>query len=221
MRTHSASVALLTVALCLAGSACSSDSEPATSDSTVSSSSAGDTQESTATLAPTTAAVESTQPSVPESASSAPPTTAPGSGGGATQGPIDALQAIDFAIANTPGEAVGIEATTEHDIAVWEIVVLQADGTTVEYLVSIGTGEILEIKPSNVAVASAPVVTLVEAIEIATSAVPDSVIVEARLDTESGQVVWDVRVRQLGSGVEVELFIDTETGEIIRQEVDD
>jgi len=87
--------------------------------------------------------------------------------------------------------------------------------------VSIGTGEILEIKPSNVAVASAPVVTLVEAIEIATSAVPDSVIVEARLDTESGQVVWDVRVRQLGAGVEVELFIDTETGEIIRQEVDD
>ena len=211
----------MTAALCLAGSACSSDSEPATSDSTVSSSSASDTEESTTTAAPTTAAVESTQPSVPGSASSAPPTTAPVSGGEATQGPIDALQAIDFAIANTPGEAVGIEATTEHDIAVWEIVVLQADGTAVEYLVSIATGEILEIKPSNVAVASAPVVTLVEAIEIATSAVPDSVIVEARLDTESGQVVWDVRVRQLGAGVEVELFIDTETGEIIRQEVDD
>ena len=63
--------------------------------------------------------------------------------------------------------------------------------------------------------------TLVEAIEIVMSAVPDSVIVEARLDTESGQVVWDVRVRQLGSGVEVELFIDTETGEIVRQEVED
>ena len=120
-----------------------------------------------------------------------------------------------------PGDAVGIEATTEHDIAVWEIVVLQADGTAVEYLVSMGTGEFLEIKPTTVAAASAPVVTLVEAIEIATSAVPDSVIVEARLDTESGQVVWDVRVRQLGSGVEVELFIDTETGEIVRQEVDD
>lgn len=189
MNAHRAS-AVLIAALCLVISACGSDSEPATSEST-----------SESTVPPSVAT-----------------TTAPEGG---TTGPVDAVQAIDFAIANTPGDAVEIEAKTEHDVAVWEVIVLQADGTAVEYLVSIATGQILEQKPANVAVTSAPAVSLVQAIEIATSAVPDSAIVEARLETERGQVVWDVLVRQIGSGGEVELEIDAETGEIVRQEVDD
>ncbi len=98
---------------------------------------------------------------------------------------------------------------------------LQADGTAVEHVVGIATGQILEQKPANTAVTSAPSVSLVQAIEIATSAVPDSVIVEARLQTDRGRVVWDALVRQIGSGGEVEFSIDAETGEIISQEVDD
>ena len=221
VNTRRASAALMIATLCLVGSACSSDSDLATSTSTVPPSSGGVTQESTATIAPETAAVESTQPSAPQTASSGAPTTTTASEGGTTAGPVDAVQAIDFAIANSPGDTVEIEAKTEHDVAVWEIIVLQADGTAVEYLVGIATGQILEQKPTNIAVTSAPSVSLVEAIEIATSAVPDSVIVEARLQTNRGRVVWDALVRQIGSGGEVEFSIDAETGEIVEQEVND
>lgn len=202
--------------LCLATSACSSDADPSSSESTVPLSSVGDTQDPT-TTAPTTATVESTQPSVPASASSGAPTTAPT--GGATAGPIDAMQAIAFAIANTPGDAISIESRTEHDVAVWEVVVLEAAGTAVEYLVSIGTGEILEQKPTSSAATSAPAVSLVQAIEIAAATVPGAPLIDANLDIEEGRVVWDVTLGQPGTGGEVELRIDAETGEVVDQDV--
>lgn len=208
---------VVAAALCLAASACSSDADPASSESSVPSSSAGDTQGPTTTTAPTTAAVESTRPSVPASASSGAPTTAPT--GDATAGPIDAMQAIAFAIANTPGDAISIESRTEHDVAVWEVIVLEAAGTAVEYLVSIGTGEILEQKPTSTAATAAPAVSLVQAIEIAAATVPGAPLIGANLDIEEGRVVWDVTLGQPGTGGEVELRIDAETGEVVDQEV--
>ena len=208
---------VVATALCLAACACSSDADPSSSESTTQPSSAGDTQGANTTTAPTTSAVESIQPSVPASASSGAPTTDPT--GGATAGPIDAMQAIAFAVANTPGDAISIESRTEHDVAVWEVVVLEAAGTAVEYLVSIGTGEILEQKPTSNATTSAPAVSLVQAIEIAAATVPGAPLIDANLDIEEGRVVWDVTLGQPGTGGEVELRIDAETGEVVDQEV--
>lgn len=153
-----------------------------------------------------TAAPGTTQPTE----TSAPPATE-----------LDAWQAVDVALRTTPGFAFEVDAENERGRAIWEVKVHQEDGSGIEHYIAVDTGEVLRSTSTRVPrIAATPTaVDLCAAIVIATDTVPGSQVVEADLDTERGRTIWEVLVRT--DTQRIELYVDAETGEVLRQEIDD
>lgn len=148
-------------------------------------------------------------------------TTAPTTGGsGDTQtpnGPVDASGAVRVALAHTPGAVVDVDM----DGTIWEVTVLQADGTGRELYIDAATGQVTRVQGKTLEPTqrTAPQVTAKEAIDAALAEVPGS-IVELDLGLDRSTLVWEALVRA-DAGGRFEVYIDAATGSVRKTERDD
>lgn len=138
--------------------------------------------------------------------------------------PSDGLTFADAIVTATdrvPGFVVGVEADRDGTTPVWEVIVRAEDGSGTELYIDRATGEIIRERSERLSRAQqeSAAVTAQEAIDIALAAAPGELI-EAELDTERGALVWSIEVRQSARAT-TEFYIDANTGEILKQEVDD
>ncbi|QPN60207.1 PepSY domain-containing protein [Synechococcus sp. CBW1002] len=70
-----------------------------------------------------------------------------------------------------------------------------------------------------VAQAPAPAITMQQAINTATEAVPGGRVIEIDLDREKGRVIWEALVES--STGRFEIYVDATTGQIVKKERDD
>lgn len=195
------SVGVLTGAVVLGG--CSSDDDAP----------AGGSPAPTQAPSPTPAATD-----VPSPTDSPSPTT-----DAQAAGPLPTAQsAVDAALAIVAGGAA-IEGgqTDEAGRQVWYVLVRDPAGAGTELYLARDNGDLVQQRPEPVpAVAQGdlPALTAQQGLEAALGAVPGDVI-EFDLGTEQGRTVWAVLVR--GDNGRFEVYVDADTGEIIKQERDD
>ncbi|MDN5558739.1 MAG: PepSY domain-containing protein [Ruaniaceae bacterium] len=165
------------------------------------------------TLVPTPTADETQQPTEPPTDDAIEPTQ----DAAAPELPLLALGAVEVALAHTPGAVVEID----HERNQWEVVILTEDGTGIELSIDIASGEVLREESESLSPeqTSAPTITAREAIEIALGEVPGE-LWDLDLDTEQGIVVWEAELTD-EAGVNWEIYIDAETGAIVKVEQDD
>lgn len=122
---------------------------------------------------------------------------------------------LEAALVAVPGVVVGLEEGTHRSIPVWEVLVRAADGSGVEVKVDRATGEVVaqESESLDHVEATPPEVTIEQAIAVALTQVPGS-LVEIELDDEDGVVVWEAKIRGTSGVQKVEL--DATTAGIIR-----
>lgn len=194
--------------------ACSSDGDEDTSETTL-----ADPVATTAAPEPASSDPLTTDAST---ATTAPETTsAPASGD--VELPLDATGAADTALGVTPGVVIDIGRDTEGGQAIWEVVVVaDADGTGVEHYVAAENADVLRQQPYDVPnVANGDrTIDIQTAMATALDTVPDTSVFEADLGTEAGRTIWGIL---LGSnGVEqVEVYVDVQTGAVVKQETVD
>ena len=134
----------------------------------------------------------------------------------APAGPLDAVGAIEAALAHAPGAVVEVDAEPRR----WEVTVLRENGTGVELYIDAASGEVTRERDARLSrvQSTAPKVTAAEAIGIALGNTPGQII-ELDLDTERGAVVWEVLVRA-DAGGRFEIYVDATTGEVLKVERD-
>lgn len=136
-------------------------------------------------------------------------------------GPIDPARAAEIALERVPGTVVGIEAERKRNAEIWEVIVRGEDGSGTELYIDRTTGEILDQSSERLSRAQreTPAISVVDALDIAFSAVPGTLI-EIDLDTERSTLQWEVEI-QADAGGRFEIYIDATTGDILKQEQDD
>lgn len=134
----------------------------------------------------------------------------------APAGPLDAVGAIEAALAHAPGAVVEVDAEPRR----WEVTVLRENGTGVELYIDAASGEVTRERDARLSrvQSTAPKVTAAEAIGIALGNTPGQII-ELDLDTERGAVVWELLVRA-DAGGRFEIYVDATTGEVLKVERD-
>ncbi len=138
------------------------------------------------------------------------------------EGPLDALLAVELALQVAVGAAVvELGRDTEGGREVWEVGVLRDDGTGVELYLDVADGTVVREQPLSLdpEQQQVPAVTAQDAIGFALAAVPGTVD-ELDLGTEMSRVVWEVIV-VADAGGRFELYLDAESGEVLKQERDD
>lgn len=134
--------------------------------------------------------------------------------------PLDALGAVDAALAHQAGVVV-VELDLEEDDSLWEATVLADGGDGIGFYIDVTTGEV--IRESRTALSSwqrtAPAITASEAIGIALQEKPGT-LTDLDLDRDDGRVAWEA-VIEADDAHEWDLYIDPQTGEILRVERDD
>lgn len=164
------------------------------------------------TLVPAPTADGTQQPTEPPTDAAVEPTQ----DAAAPELPLLALGAVEVALAHTPGAVVEVD----HERNQWEVVILTEDGSGVELSIDIASGEVVREESESLSSeqTSAPTITASEAIEIALAEVPGE-LWDLDLDTENGIVVWEAEVTD-EAGVNWEIYIDAETGAIVKVEQD-
>ncbi len=140
----------------------------------------------------------------------------------AASGPLDAVQAARRAVELVSGGAVvELEQGREGGVEVWDIDVLQSDGSGTTLYLDRQTGETIRQRPVQLSPpqTNAPAIPAHEAIGAALGAVPGE-IVELDLDTDRGRVVWEALIAA-DAGGHWEVYVDAATGEVLKQERDD
>ncbi len=134
----------------------------------------------------------------------------------APAGRLDAVGAIDAALAHTPGAVVELDAEPR----TWEVTVLREDGTGVELYIDAESGDVTRERSARLSSVqtTAPKVTAADAIGIALGNTPGQVI-ELDLDTERGAVVWELLVRA-DAGGRFEIYVDATSGAVVKVERD-
>lgn len=139
----------------------------------------------------------------------------------ASAGPLNAIDAIGVAVGTTGGAVVELDLDDEQGRIVWEVEVLQEDGSGIELHIDLESAEV--VREREVQLSSdqqtAPSLSAQEAVEEALHAVPGAV-VEMDLDTEDSVLVWEVQV-DADAGGRYELDLDATTGDVLKQEFDD
>lgn len=163
---------------------------------------------------------QTTDDTTTSTSSSTIPTTSPGANDEmATSEPF---QAISTAVAAGPGVAVELDLDDDDGERVWEVIVRLEDGSAVEFDISVASGDIVRQESVSLPslAATPPSVTLEAALRTALDAVDNAQVEDAELDDEDDRIIWDIQLRQ-ATGIEVEVHIDTTTGEIVKHDVDD
>jgi len=138
------------------------------------------------------------------------------------EGPLDALHAVELALQLAVGAAVvELGRDTEGGREVWEVGVLRDDGAGVELYLDAMDGTVVREQPLSLdpEQQEPPAVSAEDAIGIALATVPGTVD-ELDLGTEMSRVVWEVVV-VADAGGEFEIYIDAESGDVLKQERDD
>ncbi len=132
-------------------------------------------------------------------------------------GRVDAAASIEIALQAVPGDAVELGLDRRGTSIVWEVGVLGADGAGTEVSIDSRSGEVVRQESLRLSSAqsTAPDVTAAEAIAIALDTVSGRV-KAMDLGTERGIVVWEVEV--IGTGGGTEIYIDSQSGTVVKQE---
>lgn len=129
------------------------------------------------------------------------------------------LPEIEQAIAAAEAEAGGVAFAIDDEDGddAWEIDVLLADGTTTEIEVERQNFTVVDVDPDDdrADITTMPGTTLLEAINAALAHTPGT-LDDAELDDEDGRIVWKVEIDGTASGDDVELYLDSETLEVIK-----
>lgn len=169
----------------------------------------------------TTETTETTEPTTEETTDES-PSEEPGSGAEASQsGRLNATEAVARALEEVPGGAVvEMEQGREGLSRVWDIDVLGSDGAGTNLYLNLKDGTVVKRESTRLDSVhqTAPTVTAQGAIDAAVGAVPGSVLA-LDLDRDAGRVVWEVIVRA-DDKRRWEIYVDAETGEIVKQERD-
>lgn len=153
---------------------------------------------------------------------------------GASVDAVDATAAMDAALKHRPGTwVVDVDRDDDGDDLddrddrddrddgrSWEVTVVDADGRGTKIFVDRSSGEITserEVRLDSLR-QQAPSVTAADAAAAAVASRPGE-LESLELDSDDGRVAWEARIGE-GPG-EWELWIDPETGEILRTEHDD
>lgn len=132
---------------------------------------------------------------------------------------LDAIGAANRAIDTTPGFVVGLGQGTVGGREVWEVVLVLDDGSGTKHYIAADDGENLRQEPTDVPAEAEipPIVSIQAALTEAVAAVPGSIVVEADVGTLESAVVWQVLLAG-PSNEQVEVEIDTTTGEVLENE---
>lgn len=135
---------------------------------------------------------------------------------------LTAAQAIEVALQTVPdGAVVDVDQGSGPGLGYWDVVVLGADGSSVELYIDAATGAILDQEPTRtplVARRGAPGITAGQAVDIALEAVPGGTVLEVDLELEDGRLAWEALVRTEGGRSEV--LIDATSGTVLEIEDD-
>lgn len=131
------------------------------------------------------------------------------------------FDAIATALANG-GVAVELDRDDDDGELVWEIKVRNDDGSGIQYDISVASGNIVRQEHTSIddEAALPHSITMETALRTALDALDSALVEDADLDREDGRLIWDIQLRQT-TGVEVEIHVDAETGEIVKHDVDD
>lgn len=138
--------------------------------------------------------------------------------------PLDALGAITAAEQAIPGGSV-IEADRDDEDGrqVWSVLMRDTSGAGMELYIDQESGDVIREAQEGLpgeARGDLPTLTARQGIEAALGAVAGSgSVVAFDLGTEDGRVVWAVLVS--AGGGQTEVYVDANTGEIVKQEADE
>ena len=123
-----------------------------------------------------------------------------------------ALQAIQFAEAETGGVAYKID--DEDSDRAWEVTLLRPEGNAIEVKVNREGTEVLSTEDEDTDLSAPPATTIQDAIGAAVAHTP-GLLDDAELDEDDGQLYWEVTIEQDGNDVDV--YLDAANLQVIQR----